>query len=61
LTGILIPNSVTDINHNAFEFNLITQGNAQIDNTQGNVTIGDYAFRYNGVARETTITPTYLR
>lgn len=61
LTEVFIPNSVRNINDRSFYSNRITQGNAKIDNSVGNVSIGTWAFVYNGTTGYQTITPTYLR
>ncbi|MDD2435279.1 MAG: leucine-rich repeat protein [Bacilli bacterium] len=60
-TSINIPNSVTYIGNSAFKFNLITQGNAKIDNKAINVTVDPTAFNQNGLGRQITITPVFLR
>lgn len=61
LESIAIPNSVTSIGSNAFRSNYILQGDATIDNSSSNVTIGTDAFIYNGADRQTTIIPVFLR
>lgn len=61
LTNVFIPNSVTTIDTWAFAYNYITNGNAKIDNKLGNVYVNNSAFSNNGLNKNQTITPTYLR
>ena len=61
LTNIFIPNSVNVINESAFRYNNILQGNAIIDNSVSNVSLGISVFDNNGINMDTTITPVFLR
>ncbi len=61
LTSLAIPNSTSFIGNQAFKYNRLIQGNATIDNSSGNVTLGSNVFDNNGVDGQITITPVYLR
>lgn len=62
LTDVVIPNGVTLIETWTFCYNYITQGNFQIDNISGGVTIEENILLWNGANKGVnTITPTYLR